>query len=129
MVFCCAVVCRSVLASDALINCDAHAGACSQSLGNITVTMEISPRPVKAMRELIFKVSTSGQSPSENPYLNLGMPGMKMGPNRVLLENNGQGIYQGRGVIVRCPSGRTIWFANITIPDAGEVKFIFDVIY
>ena len=124
-----AVVSLPAFASDSLINCDAHEGVCTQSLGNTTISMEIAPRPVKAMQELLFKVSISGPPSSENPYIDLGMPGMKMGPNRVLLENNGQGIYQGRGVIVRCPSGRTTWFANVTIPDTGEVKFIFDVIY
>jgi hypothetical protein len=81
------------------------------------------------MRELIFKVSISGSPLSENPYIDLGMPGMKMGPNRVMLKSTGQGSYEGKGVIVRCPSGRRIWFANITIPGSGEVKFIFDVIY
>ena len=57
------------------------------------------------------------------------MPGMKMGPNRVELKNTGNGAYEGRGVIVRCPSGRRTWFAHVTIPGTGEVKFIFDVIY
>jgi hypothetical protein len=57
------------------------------------------------------------------------MPGMKMGPNRVLLKLTDQGFYEGKGVIVRCPSGRRTWFANINIPESGEVKFIFDVIY
>ena len=119
----------SASASDAKINCDAHKGVCSQALGNQTISLEIEPRPVKAMQDLKFKVSISGSPPSSPPYIDLGMPAMKMGPNRVMLKPAGQGRYEGRGVIVRCKSGRRTWFANIVIPAAGEVKFVFDVIY
>lgn len=123
------MVTHSASASESLINCDAHRGACSQSLGDLTVSLEITPRPVKAMQDLVFKVTFSGQPPSKIPYIDLGMPGMKMGPNRVLLRQTEKGYYEGKGVIVRCPSGRRTWFADVTIPGSGEVKFIFDVIY
>jgi hypothetical protein len=116
-------------ASDAEINCDAHNGVCSQSLGNRTISLEIEPRPVKAMQDLVFKISISGDPPSKSPYIDLGMPAMKMGPNRVLLKPAGPGYYEGKGVIVRCKSGRRTWFANVITPDSGEVKFVFDVIY
>ena len=119
----------SASAADAEINCDAHKGVCSQSLGNHTISLEITPLPVKAMQDLVFKVSVSGSPPSKFPYIDLGMPAMKMGPNRVLLKPAGQGHYEGKGVIVRCKSGRRTWFANVIIPEAGEVKFVFDVIY
>ena len=124
-----AAVSTSVLAAELQINCDAHSSVCLQSLGDRAVSLEISPQPVKAMQDLIFKVSISGDPLSIPPYIDLGMPGMKMGPNRVLLKRTGQGLYEGRGVIVRCPSGRRTWFANVTILGSGEVKFIFDVIY
>jgi hypothetical protein len=119
----------SASASDLGINCEAHKGACSQSLGNQIVLLEIEPRPVKAMHDLVFKVSISGEPPSKSPYIDLGMPAMKMGPNRVLLKPAGPGYYEGKGIIVRCKSGRRTWFANLVIPDLGEVKFVFDVIY
>ena len=119
----------SVLAAESQINCDPHKGLCIKSIGSLTVSLEITPRPVKAMHELIFTVAISGNPPSKDPYIDLGMPGMKMGPNRVLLKRTDQGYYEGKGVIVRCPSGRRTWFANITLPESGEVKFIFDVIY
>ena len=126
---CCLIISPSASAADAEINCDAHKGVCSQSLGNHTISLEILPRPVKAMQDLVFKVSVSGSPPSKFPYIDLGMPAMKMGPNRVLLKPAGQGHYEGKGVIVRCKSGRRTWVANVIIPEAGEVKFVFDVIY
>ena len=125
----CTLLIPTAFADDSLINCDAHKGACSQTIDGLTVSLEIFPRPVKAMQDLVFKVSLSGNSPTQSPYIDLGMPAMKMGPNRVELKDNGTGTYEGRGVIVRCKSGHRTWFAHVTIPGTGEVKFIFDVIY
>ncbi len=114
-----------------LINCDLHAGPCTQLLSENTVTLEVTPRPVKAMQDLAFKVTLNGNLPADIklPYIDLGMPGMHMGPNRVKLKSTGKATYEGLGVIVKCPSGRRTWRATITLPDAGHADFIFDVIY
>ena len=82
-------------ASELEINCDAHKGVCSRPLGNQIISLEIMPRPVKAMQDLVFKVSVSGNPPSKSPFIDLGMPAMKMGPNRVMLKPAGQGHYEG----------------------------------
>jgi hypothetical protein len=57
------------------------------------------------------------------------MPAMKMGLNRVHLKPKGEGGYHGKGVIVRCKSGRRTWYANVVFPNIGEAKFVFDVVY
>ena len=114
-----------------MINCNLHQGACTQSLAATSVTLTVTPRPVKAMQDLLFQVRLKGNLPPGNklPYIDLGMPGMNMGPNRVQLKSAGGNLYKGQGVIVKCPSGRRIWQATVTIPDAGKTEFIFDVIY
>ncbi|MGD9235820.1 MAG: hypothetical protein PVF09_04045 [Desulfobacterales bacterium] len=114
-----------------MINCDLHAGPCTQSLSETTVTLEVTPRPVKALQNLSFKVTLSGNQviSTKAPYIDLGMPGMNMGPNRVQLKSAGGNSYAGQGVIVKCPSGRRTWQATVTIPGAGQTEFIFDVIY
>jgi hypothetical protein len=114
-----------------LINCDLHQSACTQNLAGSTVTLTVTPQPVKAMQDLIFQVAITGQLPpsSKLPYIDLGMPGMNMGPNRVQLKSTGNTTYEGSGVIVRCPSGRRTWQATVTIPDVGQTDFIFDVVY
>ena len=117
------------MAADTMINCDAHKGVCFQSSGDLVVSLEITPRPVKAMQDLVFKVSIEGAPTAKQPHIDLGMPAMKMGPNQVKLKSTGPGTYEGTGVIVRCKSGKRTWFANVIVPDAGEVKFVFDVIY
>lgn len=114
-----------------MINCDLHAGPCTQVLSENTVTLAITPRPVKAMQDLAFTVMLKEKLPSDSklPYIDLGMPGMNMGPNRVPLKSMGTNTYEGSGVIVKCPSGRRTWRATLTIPDVGHTDFIFDVIY
>jgi hypothetical protein len=113
------------------INCDLHQGPCTQNLAGSSVTLTVAPRPVKAMQDLSFRVTLNGKLPpnTKPPYIDLGMPGMNMGPNRVQLKSAGNATYEGRGVIVRCPSGRRTWQATVTIPDVGQTDFIFDVIY
>ena len=114
-----------------MINCDLHQGACTRNLSGSTVTFAVTPRPVKAMQDLLFQVAFSAKLPpnTQLPYIDLGMPGMKMGPNRIQLKSAGNDTYEGRGVIVKCPSGRRTWRATVTVPDFGQTDFIFDVIY
>lgn len=114
-----------------MINCDLHQGVCTQNLAGSSITLAVTPRPVKAMQDLLFQVTFSGklQPNAQLPYIDLGMPGMNMGPNRVQLTAAGKAAYEGRGVIVRCPSGRRTWQATVTLPDVGQTDFIFDVVY
>jgi hypothetical protein len=109
--------------------CDVHGGPCSTRMGKMKVRLNITPKPVKAMQELTFTLTLEGNGLAQTPYIDLGMPGMDMGRNRVNLKPKGDGTYEGSGIIVRCPSGRKTWKAKITVPDAGVVEFIFDVIY
>ena len=111
------------------VECDVHAGPCSAVLSGCEVSLDISPKPVKAMQDLTFTVTLAGEKTVADPYVDLGMPGMNMGRNRVILKPVGESVFQGNGVIVRCPSGRRLWKARITISEIGSVEFIFDVIY
>ena len=114
-----------------LVNCDLHTGTCTQKIEDMEVMLEVEPRPVKAMTDLLFKVTLSGSAISlqSQPYIDLGMPGMNMGPNRVRLKSSAASVYEGKGVIVRCPSGRKIWQATVTVPEIGAARFVFHVIY
>ena len=111
------------------IDCAIQSGPCTKNLADGTVTLDITPRPVSAMQDLTFTVTFSGLKPASNPVIDLGMPGMTMGPNRVVLKRAEGNTYQGKGVIVRCPSGRRIWKATVTVPEKGPAEFVFDVVY
>ena len=125
-------VCPSVSSGESeppRVECDAHAGPCRTHISGTRVSLDIEPKPVKAMHDLTFTVTFAGEKPVAAPYIDLGMPGMNMGRNRVILKPAGELSYRGEGVIVRCPSGRRTWKAKVTVPDVGSVEFVFDVIY
>ena len=111
------------------VNCDINHGPCTTYLPGCKVTLDIEPKPVKAMKDLTFTVRLTGKEASSAPYIDLGMPGMNMGPNRVRMKVTEEGLYRGVGVIVKCPSGRRTWRATVTVPDLGSTEFIFDVVY
>lgn len=110
-------------------DCAIQTGPCTQSLADGTVTLDITPKPVRAMQDLIFTLVFSGLKPAHDPFIELGMPGMIMGSNRVVLKRAGENTYRGTGVIVRCPSGHRTWKATVTFPDKGSAEFVFDVVY
>ena len=80
------------------------------------------------MKNLTFTVVLSGKKSESEPFIDLEMPGMKMGPNRVNLRLVKEGTYQGEGVVVKCPSGKKTWQVLVTIPPLGTVEFDFDVL-
>lgn len=94
-------------------------------------TFSIEPVPVTAMKESVFRVKVDDQSlipEGTDLALHLAMPGMDMGPNRFRLKHIGSGLYSGKGVIPRCPSGRTLWSATILDISARKLAiFYFDV--
>ena len=112
-----------------LINCDIQNQPCNQTISGGHITFDIQPKPVKAMEDLMFEVKLKDIDLTGPPVIDLGMPGMKMGPNQVTLKMTDTGVFQGKGIIVRCPSGKTIWQATVNIPGKGSVDFIFDVVY
>jgi len=83
------------------VDCNIHAGPCIARLKDMQISLEVEPKPVKAMEDLTFTVRFAGEKSVADPYIDLGMPGMNMGRNRVVLKKIGESLYQGRGVIVR----------------------------
>jgi len=83
-------------------NCDIQSGPCHGEVAGYAVRLEVLPRPVKAMADLTFKVAFHKALPAGTaPVIDLSMPAMDMGQNRVTLELADQNTYAGKGVIVR----------------------------
>jgi nitrogen fixation protein FixH len=116
----------------AAAGCDLNRGTCGKPLpgGAGTLTLEIAPRPVSTMRELEFSVRVACPAPpcaAQAAAIVLTMPGMYMGENTVALAPAAEpGLSRGRGTIVRCPSGRSLWRATVKAPPLGEVAFDFE---
>ena len=102
-------------------------GSLRSAIGGQEVLLSITPWPPRSMREVDFTVSFPGTAGKASPYVDLSMPGMEMGRNRVDLSCGDDGGYRGTGVFVRCPSGRRDWEATVTVPGAGKAVFRFAV--
>lgn len=111
------------------INCDIQSGPCARPLGEGQVRLEIGPRPIRAMAEHRFEIALEQLPPAETAHIDLNMPDMDMGYNRVFLESIGENRYAGTGVFPICPSGVPTWSAEVVVPGAGTAEFIFDVRY
>ncbi|HCC68558.1 MAG TPA: hypothetical protein DEP99_01535 [Nitrospiraceae bacterium] len=118
------------------IDCDIHAGYCSKIIAedNINVIFDCNPKPVKSMSELLFSVSLKEKDKpitDARVEIDLTMPGMFMGDNRILLVHKENGRYEGKGVIVRCPSGKRIWKADVIIErplkKTVRTSYVFEV--
>jgi len=110
--------------------CDLGAGPCSAEPDGVAVRLELSPRPLRPLRELDAAVAlSSGGSPLDGAAVSvrLSMPGMYMGENRAVLAPLGNGRYGGKVVLVRCASGRGDWVAEVSarLPGGSDVRARF----
>jgi CheY-like chemotaxis protein len=105
-----------------------HEKDCSVTVGQRTVTLNIEPKPVKHMKELTFSVTvTPCDKLPDTLLLDLSMPGMQMGKNQVTLVKKSNCLYEGKGIIVRCMSGRTLWQATVLSDTLNNPAFTFNV--
>lgn len=95
--------------------------------GDPNVLLDISPKPVRPMKELTFAVEARGFEGSGRTWIDLGMEGMHMPPNRVDLVMDPDGRFRGRGILVRCRSGMRTWTATVHLPGDRKAVFSFDV--
>jgi nitrogen fixation protein FixH len=107
--------------------CDLNAGPCSAVIHGHKVVLDITPRPLQAMQPLAFSLSLDSPLKAEKIVIDLTMPGMYMGSNRVIARKAGTSLYRGEGVIPRCPGGADLWQAAVEIPDTGRAVFEFHV--
>lgn len=114
-------------------DCRIDHGPCMNKVRDFTVTFELSPKPVKVMRELAFSVTVTEKGAVVNDAsisVSLTMPGMVMGTNTVILRSVGNGRYEGKGVIVRCPTGQKVWKAAVAVRRGNRTlsaPFLFEV--
>jgi hypothetical protein len=109
---------------EAATDCEIDMGPCTKKIGErLSVSFDITPKPVSTMSDRLFSVALKeGDIPITGATVTfeLSMPGMYMSNNKVSLSHKGEGIYEGRGVIVRCPSGRKVWRAVIVAERPGR---------
>lgn len=98
-----------------LSTCDLGQGACMIALpegGQVEV--EISPRPILALKALQLRASVVGAEVSKVEVDFSGMD-MNMGFNRPILENTGNGKFSGQATLPVCITGKMPWEATVLI--------------
>jgi hypothetical protein len=114
-------------------DCKMDAGSCIKTVDGLTVSVDITPKPLKAMRNLRFRTTLSNKGKpvtDASVSITLTMPGMFMGQNVIRLVHAHEGIYEGNSVIVRCPNGEKLWQASVDIRRSGRetsVNYVFEV--
>jgi hypothetical protein len=111
--------------------CDLGASRCAKAAGDVDVTLDLAPRPLRTLSDLGAAVELRrGGAPVDGAtvVLSFDMRGMTMGPNRRTLLAAGAGRYAGKAVLVRCLSGRKDWVATVAVelPGAAPVTASFD---
>ena len=113
--------------------CDLAAGPCAAIAGPYDLRLELAPRPLRTMTELAAAVELRRDgAPVDGARVVLAfdMRDMSMGENRRTLADAGVGRYTGKGVLVRCPSGRKDWYATVVVGEgaaASTARFDFRV--
>ncbi len=103
--------------------CDLAAGPCTRPLeGGGEVVVEIGPRPIRTMREITVRVEVRSTPNPTGVAVSFSMPGMEMGENRVVLDRTGEGAFEGKAVLVRCPSGRRDWRVEVDVAGPGAAR-------
>jgi hypothetical protein len=105
--------------------CDLGAGPCAATLADLTLTADLGPRPLAAMRSLTVNAELRrAGAPVEGAEVavSFAMAGMHMGRNVVPLAPAGAGRYAGAAVLVRCPSGRRDWVATFEVRRGGVTE-------
>lgn len=108
--------------------CDLSAGPCTRRLPwRGEVTLEMAPRPLRTMAELQVRATLRDAdvpgAGSGEVSVAFSMVGMEMGTNEVRLAPDGGAAWTGTAVLVRCPSGRKDWVAEVRVgPPGGIVR-------
>ena len=86
-----------------------HEKACSVTVGQRTVTLNIDPKPVTHMKELTFSVTvTPCDKLPDTLLLDLSMPGMQMGKNQVTLVKKSNCLYAVSYTHLTLPTKRIV---------------------
>lgn len=112
-------------AAAAEADCDLGTGPCTRELGDFELTLDLAPRPPRAMSELAVRgrlVRAGAPVDGAEVVLSFAMVGMSMGENLARLAGGGGGRYQGKAILVRCGTGRRDWVVTAAVRQGGRER-------
>lgn len=92
--------------------CDLARGSCVAGNDHMAVSLELSPHDVRSLEPLNFSVKLEG---TEASAMKIRLEGrdMYMGLNEIGLQPATSGLWQGRGELAVCTTGRMVWRATV----------------
>ncbi|MFN3604009.1 MAG: hypothetical protein ACK4UJ_04795 [Leptonema sp. (in: bacteria)] len=91
--------------------------------------IDLNPKPVRVMKEITFTIELNQyEFDPEEILLDLTMPEMYMGENKVILKKNQKNVYEGKGVLPECSSNFTRWNIEIFFNNRKSTNIQFDIL-
>lgn len=96
--------------------CDLDRSACSTSIKDQTITLDIQPKPIRVARMLNVRVKLTGIQ-AEKVELDIAGQNMYMGYNRVTLTPvTGQPhLYEGQSMLAFCTNDKMDWHLSVLV--------------
>lgn len=92
-------------------------------------TLDLNPKPVVSMKEITFTLVLDYQKfTPEEILLDLTMPEMYMGDNKVRLTKKQDNIYEGKGIFPECTSKFTKWNIEVFFDQYTSTNVQFDIL-
>ncbi|MCS7204654.1 MAG: hypothetical protein NZ853_03055 [Leptospiraceae bacterium] len=120
------------------ILCDVHKEICHFTIQDekkqtfIEGKLNLSPKPVYTMKEIQFQLEfTKSNIHQPEILLDLTMPAMYMGENKVIMKKVSDNLFEGKGIFPECTSDDRRWNIKILMktPEKEYVKNIqFDIL-
>ncbi len=102
------------------IKCDVHSSVCNFELelkdkSRVSASLDLSPKPVYAMKDIEFTLQLKPEIPEAHIMLDLTMPAMYMGENKVEMKEISSGVFKAKSVFAECTTDDRLWNIEVMI--------------
>lgn len=101
--------------------CELDSSACTTSVENQSITLDIQPKPIRVARMLNVRVKLTGIQ-AEKVELDIAGQNMYMGYNRVTLTPvKGQShLYEGQSMLAFCTNDKMDWHLSVLVTQKDQ---------
>jgi len=102
-------------------SCDLDTSACSTSVKNQTITLDIQPKPIRVARMLQVRVKLTDIK-AEKVELDIAGQNMYMGYNRVTLTpvKGHPHLYEGQSMLAFCTNDKMDWHLSVLVTQKND---------
>lgn len=106
--------------------CQLHLHACSSHDQNLTLTLDITPKPIPIAKQLNISAQITGTTPTQ-VQLDINGSNMYMGYNRITLKQQEDGSWTGKSLLAFCTIDAMQWQLTLLVdlPDGSQLQVPF----